>query len=123
MGDKVMSIIVYHGGTEIIEKPISAFGRKNLDFGNGFYITDIKDQAVKWANLTSKKRNKEAIINRYILNKSELLKEFTYKIFNAYDVEWLDFIVACRKGLNPAAAFDYIEGGIANDRVIDTINL
>ena len=37
--------------------------------------------------------------------------------------EWLEFIVASRKGLNPAAEYDYIEGGVANDRVIDTINL
>lgn len=26
-------------------------------------------------------------------------------------------------GLNPSSDYDYIEGGIANDRVIDTINL
>lgn len=36
---------------------------------------------------------------------------------------WLDFIVANRRGENVAAEYDYIEGGIANDRVIDTVNL
>lgn len=35
----------------------------------------------------------------------------------------LEFIVANRSGLNASLGFDYIEGGIANDRVIDTINL
>ena len=35
----------------------------------------------------------------------------------------LDFIVASRKGLNPSAQYDFIEGGVADDRVIDTINL
>ena len=34
-------IIVYHGGTDIIENPICKLGRDNLDFGKGFYITDI----------------------------------------------------------------------------------
>ena len=42
-------IIVYHGGTEIIEQPICKFGRRNLDFGQGFYVTNIHEQASKWA--------------------------------------------------------------------------
>lgn len=42
-------IIVYHGGTEFVDKPDCKRGRKNLDFGQGFYVTDICDQAVKWA--------------------------------------------------------------------------
>ena len=33
------------------------------------------------------------------------------------------FIIANRKGEDIAKAYDYIEGGVANDRVIDTINL
>lgn len=43
--------------------------------------------------------------------------------FTAYDKDWLDFIVGNRQGKNPAKDYDYIEGGIANDRVIDTVNL
>lgn len=45
------------------------------------------------------------------------------KIFTSYDAYWLEFIVANRRGDNVASEFDYIEGGIANDRVIDTVNL
>ena len=37
--------IVYHGGTEKIEHPICLFGRKNLDFGQGFYVTSLREQA------------------------------------------------------------------------------
>lgn len=36
---------------------------------------------------------------------------------------WLDFIVGNRQSKNPAKDYDYVEGGIANDRVIDTVNL
>ena len=43
------------------------------------------------------------------------------QIFTAYDKDWLDFIVGNRQSKNPAKDYDYIEGGIANDRVIDTI--
>lgn len=118
-----MKIKVYHGATEIVENPICAFGRKNLDFGQGFYITDIKDQASKWSLLTAQKRKGAPIINRYILDKEGMLQEAKYIIFKEYNIEWLDFIVASRKGLKPSAEYDYIEGGIANDRVIDTVNL
>ncbi|MEG1615794.1 MAG: DUF3990 domain-containing protein [Bacteroidales bacterium] len=123
LGGEAMKIKVYHGATETVENPICAFGRNNLDFGPGFYVTDIKDQAIKWASLTAQKRKGIPVINCYILEKEALFKEGRCKIFNAYDADWLEFIVGSRKGQNPSADYDYIEGGIANDRVIDTINL
>ncbi len=44
-------------------------------------------------------------------------------MFVAYDREWLEFIVASRQGKPVAMDYDYIEGGVANDRVVDTVNL
>lgn len=38
-----------------------------------------------------------------------------------YDQKWLDFIVASRSGKEPWAEYDIIEGGVANDQVIDTV--
>lgn len=43
-------ITVYHGSTEKGENPICRFGRKHLDFGQGFYVTNLREQAVAWAN-------------------------------------------------------------------------
>ena len=37
---------VYHGTTMIVDHPLVNVGRKNLDFGNGFYLTDLEEQAV-----------------------------------------------------------------------------
>ena len=116
-------IFVYHGGTDRIENPICKFGRSNLDFGQGFYVTDLLDQAITWGKSIASGRNKNVIINRYKLNREEILKNYNCKIFNSYDKEWLEFIVGNRTGINPAIEFDYVEGGVANDRVIDTINL
>ena len=112
-----MKITVYHGGTERVDVPICRLGRENLDFGRGFYVTDIKEQA------TAKRRNTQAIINIYQLDRELVLEKARCKVFKAYDSEWLEFIVASRHGLNPAAIYDYIEGGVADDRVIDTVNL
>ena len=116
-------LIVYHGGTERIEMPVCKFGRKNLDFGHGFYVTNLREQAVLWAYNMAKSRNMPAFINRYKLDRDAVLREARCKIFKSYDEEWLEFIVANRSGENAADEYDYVEGGVANDRVVDTVNL
>lgn len=63
------------------------------------------------------------VVNKYALNRDAVLKEFRCRIFPEYNGEWLDFIVASRIGQKPWLPYDYIEGGVADDRVIDTINL
>lgn len=116
-------IIVYHGSTEKVETPICKLGRKNLDFGQGFYVTNRYEQAVKWAENMANSRKKTAILNRYKLNRESIIQEFRCRIFDAYDVQWLEFIIANRLGQNAAEEYDYVEGGVANDRVVDTVNL
>lgn len=114
--------IVYHGGIEQIARPLVHIGRANLDFGNGFYVTDIRNQAKTWAEL---KRAyflaDSAVINEYAFDFDRAVKEYRYKRFELYDSEWLHFIVASRSGKPVWRNFDIIEGGVANDRVIDTI--
>lgn len=116
-------IIVYHGGTEAVEFPVCKFGRRNLDFGQGFYVTDLRQQAVDWATQVADRRKALPIINRYRLNRDAILAQARCRVFAAYDKEWLHFIVASRRGEPVADNYDYIEGGVANDRVVDTINL
>lgn len=116
-------IIVYHGGTEKVEFPICKFGRRNLDFGQGFYVTDLREQAVEWAIQVADRRKAPPILNRYRLNRDAILNEARCKVFMAYDRDWLEFIVASRRGQQVADNYDYIEGGVANDRVVDTVNL
>ena len=118
-----MKITVYHGATQVIKAPICKFGRPNLDFGQGFYVTELKEQAIKWAQAIAPKRQEKPLLNIYELDKDAIMAEARCKIFTAYDKDWLDFIVGNRQGKNPAKDFDYVEGGIANDRVIDTVKL
>ena len=42
-------LTVYHGSTYRVEQPLAGVCRPNLDFGVGFYLTDLKDQAIRWA--------------------------------------------------------------------------
>ena len=44
-----------------------------------------------------------------------------YKVFAAYDIPWLDYVVDCRAGGNLQNQYDVVEGGVANDNVIDTV--
>ena len=38
-------MIVYHGSYCIVDKPDIRYSREALDFGKGFYLTNIKEQA------------------------------------------------------------------------------
>ncbi len=116
-------IIVYHGSTQIVQQPICSFGRPNLDFGQGFYVTDLRKQALEWAQLVANRKKEQPVLNRYLLCREAILTQAKCKVFKEYDTDWLDFIVKSRIGLNPSKDYDYIEGGIANDRVVDTVNL
>ncbi len=121
--EETMCIKVYHGSSQIVEQPICKYGRTRLDFGPGFYLTDIRDQAERWAEQMEERSGAKPFINIYQLDKERFIKNYRSKIFNAYDREWLHFIVDCRRGYDSSEDYDYIEGGVANDRVIDTVNL
>ena len=41
--------------------------------------------------------------------------------FDEYNIEWLEFVVACRNGEDVWRQYDMIMGGVANDKVIDTV--
>lgn len=113
-------MILYHGSNVEIVKPEVAKSRKNLDFGVGFYTTDIEAQAVKWSN-RFKAKGEEGIVSVYELNDSALEK-CKVLTFDHYSGEWLDFIVDCRNGKD-IDDYDIIIGGIANDKVFDTCEL
>ncbi|MBO7465601.1 MAG: DUF3990 domain-containing protein [Bacteroidales bacterium] len=114
---------VYHGSTTIVEKPLVSVGRKTLDFGQGFYVTEIKEQAISWARRPSNE-GKPQVLNVYELDINGILAHnYKYKRFDAYDSEWLEFVVANRRGKQRWKEYDIIEGGIANDRVFNTIEL
>ena len=106
-----------------IQKPLVTVGRKHLDFGEGFYVTDLAEQAVSWAQRPIN-AGKSHVLNTYELDIEGAVSEgYRYKRFKAYDSEWLEFVVANRRGEQLWKDYDIVEGGIANDRVFNTIEL
>ena len=113
---------VYHGATQEITTPLVHVGRENLDFGKGFYVTDIRSQAKTWATVKARYlMDGLAYINEYHFDFDNAILHFRYKKFERYDGEWLHFIIDSRDGLKVWKEYDIIEGGVANDQVIDTV--
>jgi len=116
-------MILFHGFDKIIERPVTNFGRNKVDFGQGFYLTSIHEQAVKWAKVIAfKKGLGKAFVSEYNFDEN-LLKSLgsRYKKFPAYDMDWLDYVIDCRNGGDLQNQYDVVEGGVANDNVIDTV--
>lgn len=114
---------VFHGSTSIVDKPLADVRRNHLDFGKGFYLTTLEAQAI---SLASRPLNldKRKYLNIYELDFSTVVnKGYKYLHFNEYNAEWLNFVISNRKGGSNWRQFDIVEGGIANDRIFNTIEL
>ena len=115
-------ITVYHGSNVVVREPLVGIGRENLDFGLGFYVTALTTQADTWAgNKARYNMQPEGYVSQYEFDKEAAVTAFRYHKFEAYDREWLHFIVNNRDGGDQWRQWDIIEGGVANDRVIDTV--
>jgi len=114
-------MILYHGSYLTIEKPDISFSRANVDFGRGFYTTPMKAQAISWSNRFKNKYG-QSVISAYEVDELMLRKNTSILEFGEYSDEWLDFIISCRRGEN-RGEYDVVIGGVANDKVFDTIQL
>jgi hypothetical protein len=110
---------VFHASTLEVLHPDIQHSRKYLDFGPGFYVTTLRQQAINYAE-RFKRRNRPAWLNTYELDDS--YKGFRMLQFEKYDAVWLEFVTECRKG-NIVGDYDVIRGGIANDKVFRTIDM
>lgn len=113
-------MILYHGSFLEIAKPDLVHSRPNVDFGRGFYVTPLYEQAAKWCG-KFKHRGKDGIISRYEYDESREAELKTLK-FDSYSGEWLDFILNCRSGKD-LTDYDLVVGGVANDKVFNTVEL
>lgn len=109
---------LYHASPVAVEAPDVAHSRDFLDFGKGFYLTSIHEQAVKYAQRFMR-RGRNAWLNSYELECD--MSEWRVCRFDAYDKAWLQFVAKCRSG-NDDTDYDMVIGGIADDRVIQTLD-
>ena len=118
-------MILYHGTTVEIKKPKIITSEIGRDFGFGFYTTDIKEQAERWAvrkaRIQSRKNNSQItpIVNIY---EWQGIGGLTAKTFDDASMEWLEMVVKCRSDIDYKHGFDVVCGKIANDNVGETVS-
>lgn len=115
---------LFHGTDVVVRNPLSKVGRKKVDFGQGFYLTSLREQAESWARtIASRTRNHKPVLNIYQFDEqaAHIMVGNRYKVFASYGMEWLNYVVDCRKGGKAQSQYDIVEGGVANDNVIDTV--
>ena len=111
---------LYHGSYLTVEKPDISYSRTELDFGRGFYVTPIKEQAFSWAR-RFKRSHGQSVVTTYEFDEADLERASILNFTN-YSMDWLDFIISCRQG-GSNENYDIVIGGVANDKVFDTIQL
>lgn len=111
---------VYHGSCVEVAQPDIVHSRKKLDFGVGFYITPIEEQAKKWCEQYIR-RNKPGIVSVYNFDEKAYEKCPSIR-YDSYSEEWLDFVFECRRGQDKSS-YEIVAGGVANDKVFDTVEL
>ncbi|MBQ8933271.1 MAG: DUF3990 domain-containing protein [Lachnospiraceae bacterium] len=103
-------MILYHTGEEEIRNPDIHYGRKNADFGWGFYLTPDHDFTYRWAR-------QNAVVNQYEFDETGLsIHEFTRS------TDWFQYIFDNRRAKDALTA-DVVIGPIANDTIFDTLGI
>lgn len=106
---------LFHVGFYVIKEPDLKYGRRNADFGQGFYTTPDNDFAYRWARSES---GKDTILNHYVLD----IDGLNIKYFSRNE-EWYEYIYSNRRGVEDALKADVIVGPIANDIIYDTLGI
>ena len=117
---------VYLGSyTEIAEIDLARCEVKR-DFGRGFYVTKLREQAEILAIRKGKEKKVEGYVTEYDFDEYFFENE-RIKIlrFEDYSEEWLDFVVLNRKNANKqqqAHDYDIVEGPVADDKITTQID-
>lgn len=102
---------IYHGSYIKIISPKIIEGGFYKDFGNGFYCTQLKRQAERWA-----RRYDSPMVNTYEYKENPDLNILRFDEMND---EWLDFIVSCRSG--QPHGYDIVMGAMADDQIYNYV--
>ncbi|MFE8938968.1 RHS repeat-associated core domain-containing protein [Streptomyces sp. NPDC007872] len=117
---------LYHGTTLAAAKSIQAngvdpdFKPRNMDFGTGFYTTNLEDQAKEWAERQARSAAKKGVrgdgaqpaVIHFRIPKSEFAK-FKGKVFTEANDEWAKEVAKFRADSNPPKlrqSRPYVEG-------------
>ena len=103
--------VVYQGTNVKVDYPKIILGKFTKDFGNGFYCTILKEQAIRWA-----KKYDTSIVNiyEYKENSNLKIKEFNLiNVMSSWIIKYIDNYNSSMYYENPSYIYNcYIEGKI-----------
>ena len=117
-------MLLYHGSNIEVTNPQIIESDRRLDFGKGFYLTSSYEQAMRWAELTVKRRDTgKEVVSVFEFDDSPA-SELKILRFTQAQKEWLEYVTMNRKNQNiPNDDYDIVIGPVANDRTMPVISL
>ena len=115
---------LFHGSAVEFKRIDVSKGRGRKDFGRGFYMAFSSEQAIgmmhkKFRESVSRRQDHSLGTFKEKLYRIELnwalLQELRVKVFDAADMEWLDFILMCRPSFGVPHDYDVVIGPTADD--------
>lgn len=115
---------LYHGTNTDFDRIDLRKGRPHKDFGQGFYLTDIRRQAVEMAKRRAQIDGGVPIVQTYSFDENALSNNsLSVKIFGKVSEEWALFIIENRMRRNNAKHnYDIVVGPVADDGVVVQID-
>jgi len=117
---------VYHGSHTRIETIDLSLAEANKDFGKGFYVTNIRKHAERWAVRIAREHNATPVVTEFLFYETAYTDSI-YKVlrFPRPCRQWVEFVMMNRNPNipKPAHGYDIVEGPIANDWVTSQIKL
>ena len=112
---------LYHGSNVAITEIDLTRGRVAKDFGKGFYLSSSLENTKEWADkVVDREESGIPTITTFDFDESCLESgELKIKIFDSYNLEWVDFILLNRQNKTGHTLhnYDIVVGPIADDAV------
>jgi hypothetical protein len=112
---------LYHGSNYDFTKVDLLKSKDRRDFGKGFYLTTLPNQAKDWAETLFDRYGGDGVFVyefEFAINDSLSLKKF-----DGLTEEWLNFIKENRIKGGLQHGFDVVQGVVANDKTNRTLAL
>lgn len=119
-------MILYHGSNTEIDRIDLGRCRPYKDFGKGFYLTDIKEQAQRMAARTTRMFKGIPTLTLFEFDLQEVRASgLKIKTFDKPDKEWARFVMTNRdiETAQPCHDYDIVIGPVADDTIARMLRL
>lgn len=117
---------LYHGSNIEVRNIDLDKCRPYKDFGKGFYLTDLKDQASRMAQRVAKLSKGRPVVSTFEFDLEEArCNSLNIKIFESPSLKWAKFVIRNRdiRTPQPSHDFDIVIGPVADDTISRLLRL